>query len=208
MPKTASFLQDEDNLIQVGNKLKQLALSLPPEFSLENSSFLTECGGYLCYLLNQSKCAMRQKAPKPEIFETYMKGDHALLHLDARREGVKVPTKLSTEYALALKLSYLFQGEINFDQRGITAFLKFDGDYEECIIPWSAIWGIASSTGESSVWPEDMPKELILEFAKRKLSELGQKVFGKKKDKEMPVTSDAQEERKEEKKGGHLKRVK
>ena len=99
-------------------------------------------------------------AAKIALFAEWMEDDHVLVHLDARHEGVHVPQHLSGSPNLALKLSYKFQGEVKHDDEVITAFLKFKGEYFQCIIPWSAVWGISSSEGESRVWISELPKEL------------------------------------------------
>lgn len=98
---------------------------------------------------------------KIKLFTEWMKGDHVLIHLDARREDVRVPEHLKEQTALTLKMSYLFQGKTEHNEEGITSYLKFSGLYQECHIPWSSIWGITSADGEQVVWPEDTPKELL-----------------------------------------------
>ena len=100
------------------------------------------------------------KNQKITVFADWMKGDHVLVHLDARAEGVSVPQHLSASPNLALKLSYLFHGETKHDETAISAYLRFNGQYQLCVIPWSAVWGLSNGEGESRVWPEDLPKEL------------------------------------------------
>lgn len=98
---------------------------------------------------------------KIELFEEWMKADHILIHLDARAEGVVVPENHSQDPALTLKLSYLFQGVTTHDDLAISVYLKFQGIYKECVIPWSAIWGMSSEKNEQFVWPESLPAELL-----------------------------------------------
>lgn len=98
---------------------------------------------------------------KVKLFAEWMKGDHVLVHLDARRPDVDVPKHLKNHPALTLKLSYLFQGKTEHDDEGITAYLKFSGVYHECRLPWVSLWGMTSADGEAVVWPEDAPSELL-----------------------------------------------
>lgn len=121
-----------------------------------------------------------RSSEKIEVFETYMKGDHALLHIDSRKEGVQVPAQHRDNPSLTLKVSYLFRGETLHDETGITSYLKFSGEYTQCVLPWEAIWGITSSEGDTRLWPQDMPKELVAQAARAKLREVGQKLFGRK----------------------------
>src|SRR5690606_14484441 len=92
-----------------------------------------------------------------------------------------VPQHLKDNPALTLKLSSLFQGKTTYDDNSITAFLKFSGDYFECSIPWKKIWGMTSNKEENTIWPEDLPRELVFQFAKAKVKELGGKLFPARK---------------------------
>jgi stringent starvation protein B len=144
---------------------------------------------------------------KLSLFDEFMKGDHIMVHIDAKNQSVKVPESLKDNPSLTLKLSYHFQGEITRDEKGIYAYLKFDGNYSECILPWDKIWGITASDGQNKVWPEDMPKELLVSMAKQQLRNITQKIFGKKPAKK---TLDEEQipENKEKKKKPHLKLIK
>ncbi len=150
---------------------------------------------------------------KISLFEEYFKEDHLLVHLDGRDTTAQLPQTLRDNPALVLKLSALFQGTTTHDETAITAYLRFDGNYQECILPWKAVWGLTSSGGRNAVWPEDMPKELLLQFVKAQLKTLGKKVLGRDADKELrekeKVELDQRAEKpKEKKKGFHLRRVK
>lgn len=113
---------------------------------------------------------------KRKVFEEFMKDDHALVHLDTRVAGVIVPRVHGGKYNLTLKLSYLFQGETKVDDEGVSTYLKFDGNYQECVMPWAAIWGITSSKSQTRVWQDDLPKEVALEVAGRNLNESATKL--------------------------------
>lgn len=101
-----------------------------------------------------------QDGEKIALFAEWMKGDHVFVHLDARRDGVSVPPHLAMNENLKLKLSYHFQGETTHDDAAISVYLKFNGKYEQCILPWSAIWGLSNSDGETCLWTENLPPEL------------------------------------------------
>ena len=107
---------------------------------------------------------------KDKLFEEWIEGDHILVHLDARADGVAVPSHLSDNPALTLKLSYLFQGETTTSPEGVVSYLRFSGEYFRCFIPWDAIWGLSSSEGEQFVWPESIPKDLLAEAGKLALA--------------------------------------
>ena len=103
---------------------------------------------------------MGRTAEKISVFTDWMKGDHVFVHLDARRDGVIVPAHLQETANLKLKLSYGFQGEISQDESAVSAFLKFNGQYQQCVLPWNAIWGLTNEDEETCLWTEDLPAEL------------------------------------------------
>ncbi len=117
---------------------------------------------------------------KIKAFETWMVDDHVLIHFDSRAEGVLVPEHIQNNPALTLKLSYLFQGETKHNNTEITTYLKFNSEYFQCVIPWNSVWGITSSNEENTIWPEDLPRELVFQFAKAKVKEIGSKLFNRK----------------------------
>ncbi len=126
----------------------------------------------------KSKDSSKQKS-KQKVFDEWMEGDHVLVQLDARHEGVSVPSHLADNAALTLKLSYRFQGSTTADEKGIVSYLRFAGDYSECVIPWDAIWGMTSAEKQTEVWTEDVPKEVLLQIACSKISDFGKKLFQK-----------------------------
>jgi stringent starvation protein B len=116
---------------------------------------------------------------KKKQFEDWIESDHLLVQVNARRDDVDVPEHLKNTHSLTLKLSKNFQGELLHDEEQITAYLLFDGNYHCCIIPWGAIWGMSSCAQESRIWNEDIPKEVLIEVAKARFTEIGRKLFGK-----------------------------
>lgn len=118
---------------------------------------------------------------KIKFFEQYMQGDHVLVRFDAAYAGAQVPNFLKNAKDCVLKLSYLFQGATEYDQNEIRAYLRFGDDYHLCIIPWKSIWSMAADTGESAIWNEDVPMDVMIEAAKRQFVELSAKLLGKNK---------------------------
>mgnify|MGYP002074232878 CR=1 FL=1 len=138
-------------------------------------------------------------------FDELMKQEYTLLHIDPRRAGVSVPENLSGQSTLTLKVSYAFQGETLRDDKQITSYLKFDGQYFHCVIPWTAIWGMSAADGKQTIWPEDAPKEILLKSLRDKWGQITSKLKSKKPSKER-VEQTPTRERKST--ATHLKRVK
>ena len=135
----------------------------------------------------------QEDAHKEKIacFEEYMKGDHALLHLDSRAEDVQVPAQLKDNPNLTLKVSYKFQGETKHDSHAISVYLKFSGHYQLCVLPWSAIWGISGEDEQNKIWPREVPAEVLKTLAVSKLKALNNALFSKKKVEEEPAARTA-----------------
>lgn len=161
---------------------------------------------------------------KQQVFEKWMKLDHVLIHLDSRMPGVDLPQHLQNNPSVVLKLSYLFQGTTEHDEKAITAYLKFHGNYYRCVVPWEAVWGMVNSTNENIVWPEDLPPELRGPFEGQIEEEIGKDFLPGKDENEIlsqtgipslqssqplpalnPKPEGSQGSRK---KGNHLRRVK
>ena len=123
-----------------------------------------------------------------------MQDDHTLLHLDSRRAGVELPQNLLGQHSVTLKLSYRFQVETTHDDTGIMSYLRFSGQYVRCVMPWTAVWGMSASDNRRTIWPEDIPKEVIFEMAKSRITELGQRLLGRKSP---PVLQEVKKEAKE-----------
>jgi len=87
----------------------------------------------------------------------------AMLHLDARRPGVIVPTQYAQDPHLRLNLSYRYQiPDLVIDDALVRATLSFGGRPFQCTVPWEAIFGVTSqATGDGQVWPEDLPVEVV-----------------------------------------------
>ena len=110
--------------------------------------------------------------PKQVVAEEWLRGDHIMVHLDARRDGVKVPANLSSQAGLSLKISYLFNAQPSVDETGIYAPLRFGSEYFECFLPWGSIWGVTSEKGELRIWPDSVPVELLMGVAPGSVAEV------------------------------------
>jgi stringent starvation protein B len=108
--------------------------------------------------------SMDKKGPekKARLMAALDKG-MVMIHLDARRPGVIVPTSLRSEAHLRLNLSYRFDPpDLTVGEWGIRCTLSFSGSRFTVAVPWSALFAITShSTKEFWMYPDDMPAELI-----------------------------------------------
>ncbi|KFA94064.1 ClpXP protease specificity-enhancing factor SspB [Archangium violaceum] len=107
---------------------------------------------------------MDKKGPekKARLLAALEKG-MVMIHLDARRPGVLVPTSLRNESHLRLNLSYRFDPpDLTVGEWGVRCTLSFSGSRFKVAVPWSALFAITSHlTKEFWMYPDDMPAELL-----------------------------------------------
>jgi|GEM_PF-3522255 len=127
---------------------------------------------------SQDKVFKRKR--KLREFEKMIDDEYVMVNLDARAEGVIVPEGLKENAALALKLSRLFQGKMTSDDFGINVYLRFSGEYFQCVLPWDSIWSIHGSSGQNVIWNEDVPSEIMIQLAKEKVREFARRLVGKR----------------------------
>jgi stringent starvation protein B len=104
---------------------------------------------------------------KKETLISYLEKGIAMIHLDARRAGVVVPSQHVEDPHLRLNLSYRYGiPDLVIDDERVQATLSFRGRPFQCRMPWAAVFGITSqTTGDGQVWPEDLPGEVVTALA-------------------------------------------
>jgi stringent starvation protein B len=88
----------------------------------------------------------------------------ARVHLDARREGVRLPARLMTSGTVRLDYGYGLKPpitDLTIDDDGIGATLSFDDGMAFTFVPWPAVFLIADFDGRGAVWQEDIPTDLF-----------------------------------------------
>jgi stringent starvation protein B len=90
------------------------------------------------------------------------------VHLDPRRDGVRVPEWLSHKPQLVLQLGRNFAipiPDLEIDEEGVRCTLSFNRSPFYCILPWYAVYALVAENGEVTVWPSELPAELVPEPA-------------------------------------------
>ena len=123
---------------------------------------------------------MDRKAPeKKERLLSALEHGMVMVHLDARRPGVLVPSSLKQEAHLRLNVSYRFDPpDLTVGDWGIRCTLSFSGTRFRVAVPWSALFAITPCYAAKEFWmyPDDMPKELIQQAALAKTREGDEKI--------------------------------
>lgn len=109
---------------------------------------------------------MTTKSPgfeeKRSILEDFLEHGPAMIHLDARQPGVRVPPWLQDDLQLRLKVSPRFDPpDLQIDAWGIRQTLSFQGRRFPVAVPWNAVFGMSDAHDELRLFPASMPYELF-----------------------------------------------
>ncbi len=105
--------------------------------------------------------ASSQDIEKLTKFAELIRQSMVMVTLDARVNGVRVPSEFVGDCALNLNFSLRFGiKDFIYDEKGVHATLEFAKGLFTCELPWPSIYAIHAVNGEESfVWPLDIPKE-------------------------------------------------
>jgi stringent starvation protein B len=102
---------------------------------------------------------------KRKTLEALLARGPVLVHVDARRAEVAVPTRFRADPSLVLRFGYNLSPaivDLVVDDTAIAGTLTFAGQPFRCILPWTAVYA-AMVEGEQrgTVWPEDVPEDVL-----------------------------------------------
>jgi stringent starvation protein B len=87
-----------------------------------------------------------------------------MLHLDARRPGVRVPDYLKTQEWLRLNFNHSKgRADLVVNDWGIRETLRFNGAWFPVSVPWSAVFALSrpDQAEQPSIFAEDLPEEMV-----------------------------------------------
>jgi stringent starvation protein B len=102
---------------------------------------------------------------KRRTLEALLGRGPVLVHVDARRAEVQVPTRFRADPSLVLRFGYGLTpaiADLVVDENAIQGTLTFSGQPFHCVLPWTAVYA-AMVEGEQrgTVWPEDVPEDVL-----------------------------------------------
>ena len=102
---------------------------------------------------------------KRRTLEALLGRGPVLVHVDARRAEVQVPTRFRADPSLVLRFGYGLTpaiADLVVDEDAIQGTLTFSGQPFHCVLPWTAVYA-AMVEGEQrgTVWPEDVPEDVL-----------------------------------------------
>lgn len=88
-----------------------------------------------------------------------------LVHIDARRDDVGVPSRFRGDPKLVLRFGYGLTPaivDLIVDDTGVSGTLTFGGVPFHCLLPWPAVYAaVVEGEQRGMVWPEDVPDVLL-----------------------------------------------
>lgn len=102
--------------------------------------------------------------PKKEQLQKLLERGNVFLHLDPRVEGVVVPAWHAQKPQLVLQLGLHFAvpiPDLKIDDRGVRCTLSFNRSPFFCDLPWTAVYAMVAEDGQVTVWPTELPPELV-----------------------------------------------
>lgn len=104
-----------------------------------------------------------ERPSKQDAFLALLREGWTSLHLDARRAGVVVPAHLKGEGHLVLQYGRNLPipiPDLQIDDIGVSATLSFARTPHRTVVPWSAVYVIASEDGRGVLYNEDVPRDI------------------------------------------------
>lgn len=105
--------------------------------------------------------------PKKEVAIALLEGPSMFVHLDPRREGVKIPPRFRDKPQLVLQIGlnmFVPIPDLKVDDEGITCTLSFDRAPFWCCMPWNAVYALVGEDGRGMMWPNDIPPEVVAQM--------------------------------------------
>jgi hypothetical protein len=107
---------------------------------------------------------------KKEVALMLLESSDVFIHLDPRKEPVVVPQWLRKQPHLILQVGLNMPvpiPDLQVDDDGITCTLSFNRSPFWCKLPWVAVYALVSKDARGMVWPDDVPPEVAMKFAKQ-----------------------------------------
>lgn len=102
--------------------------------------------------------------PKKEQLQKLLERGNVFLHLDPRVRGVVVPAGHASKPQLVLQLGLHFAvpiPDLTIDDDGVRCTLSFNRTPFLCVLPWPAVYAMVAEDGQVTVWPTELPPELV-----------------------------------------------
>lgn len=109
--------------------------------------------------------------PKKEVMLALLERSSVFVHLDPRREDVRVPPWFKKQAQLVLQVGLNMAvpiPDLSVDDDSVSCTLSFSRSPHFCYVPWSAVFALVGDDSRGMVWPNDIPPEVAAQSEKRK----------------------------------------
>ena len=106
---------------------------------------------------------------KKDVMLALLENADVFIHLDPRRDNVRVPQWFKKQPHLVLQIGLNMPvaiTDLEVCEDSVSCTLSFNRSPFFCWIPWSAVYALVGSDNRAMVWPEDIPPEVAAQAAK------------------------------------------
>jgi hypothetical protein len=106
---------------------------------------------------------------KKDVVLALLEADDVFIHLDPRRDEVRVPKWFKQQPHLVLQIGLNMPvpiTDLEVSDDSVSCTLSFNRSPFFCLIPWRAVYALVGADGRAMVWPDDIPPEVAAQAAK------------------------------------------
>ncbi len=103
---------------------------------------------------------------KKDVARALLLRGSVFVHLDPRKAGVLVPTRLRLQAQVVLQVGLDMPvpiPDLRIDEEGVYGTLSFKGVPFTCFVPWGAVFALVGDDAKGMVWSTEMPTEIAAE---------------------------------------------
>jgi stringent starvation protein B len=108
--------------------------------------------------------------PKKDVMVALIQRSSVYIHLDPRREGVRVPPWFRNQPQLVLQVGLNMAipiPDLGIEDDAVSCTLSFSRSPHFCYVPWPAVYALMGEDGKGMVWPDDIPPEVAAQQAEQ-----------------------------------------
>jgi stringent starvation protein B len=108
--------------------------------------------------------------PKKDMMLALLERSSVFIHLDPRREDVRVPQWFKKQPQLVLQVGLNMAvriPDLDVGEDAVCCTLSFSRSPFFCYIPWTSVFALVAEAGTAGIWPNDLPPEVAAQQAER-----------------------------------------